>query len=156
MIAVILFGMSGFICLVDLWLKQYVESNVKKGEEKELLHGRILVRRVHNEGFIFHTFENHPQFVHLTSATIGVILTIYQMFLLLRKGKLLKKAGVSLMSGGAWSNIYDRLVRKYVVDYFGFKTRWKKLTNITFNLGDLCIFLGGIFFVADILFRKKK
>lgn len=156
MIAVILFGASCLICFVDLWLKQYAESNIKKGEEKELLQGRLLVRRVHNEGFIFNAFDNHPQFVHLASAGLGVILTVCQMVLLLRKGKRLKKTGVSLMAGGAWSNIYDRLVRKYVVDYFGFRTKWKKLTEITFNLGDIFIFLGSFLIAADALLRKRK
>lgn len=156
MVAVILFGMSGVICLVDLWIKQFAESNLKKGEEKEVLQGRVLLRRVHNEGFIFNTLDDYPQFVHLASAGVGVILLVYQLFLLLRKGNLIKKIGVSFMAGGGWSNIYDRLVRKYVVDYFGFQTKWKKLTDITFNLGDLFIFLGSFLVVVNLLFRKNK
>ena len=47
-----------------------------------------------------------------------------------------------LFTGGAWSNIFDRIVRGKVVDYLGFRTKWKKITKITYNLGDLAIFLG--------------
>ena len=33
-------------------------------------------------------------------------------------------------------------MRGKVVDYLGFRTKWKKITKITYNLGDLAIFLG--------------
>ena len=69
-------------------------------------------------------------------------------FLLLRKkenpGILL---GLSLLLGGGASNLYDRIAKGYVVDYFSFRTPWKRLNRINFNLSDLCIFLGGILLV---------
>ena len=49
-----------------------------------------------------------------------------------------------LCTGGALSNIVDRLLRGHVIDYIGFQTRWEKLTRITFNLGDFAIAAGTV------------
>ncbi|HJA92944.1 MAG TPA: signal peptidase II, partial [Candidatus Eisenbergiella merdipullorum] len=54
------------------------------------------------------------------------------------------KTGLSLLLGGAWSNTYDRLKRKYVVDYFSLNVKWKPLRQIIFNISDFCILIGAL------------
>ena len=49
-----------------------------------------------------------------------------------------------LLTGGALSNLYDRVVRGKVVDYLAVKSRWKRLSRLTFNLGDVCIAAGAL------------
>lgn len=50
--------------------------------------------------------------------------------------------------GGAVSNLYDRMIRHYVVDYFSIQCG--KLKKVVFNLGDIFVFLGsGILFGAE-------
>ena len=62
----------------------------------------------------------------------------------------MQKLGIAMILGGALSNLYDRLVRRYVVDYFSIQCG--KLKEIVFNLGDIFVFLGsGILFGAEIL-----
>lgn len=63
---------------------------------------------------------------------------------------------MTIFMGGALSNVYDRVVRKKVVDYFGFKTKWKKFSNITFNLGDLFIFAGTLLYMVTAMFHRRK
>ncbi|MFR5731015.1 MAG: signal peptidase II [Clostridium sp.] len=43
------------------------------------------------------------------------------------------------MLGGAVSNLYDRMIRHYVVDYFSIQCG--KLKKVVFNLGDIFAFL---------------
>ena len=50
----------------------------------------------------------------------------------------------SLLLGGAFSNTYDRLKRKYVVDYFSFGVKWEPLRAIVFNISDFCILIGAL------------
>lgn len=51
---------------------------------------------------------------------------------------------------GAISNLYDRVVRRYVVDYFSIQCG--KLKGVVFNLGDIFVFLGsGILFGEEII-----
>ena len=59
--------------------------------------------------------------------------------------------GTGILSAGALSNTYDRVVRGKVVDYIGIKSSHKILGNITANLADIYILLGSVF-----AFLKKK
>ena len=144
------------LMVIDLGIKVYVEENIAKGEEQETAGGRIIIRKVYNKGMALNLFENHSRDVFTVSAFTTAILTIYQFVTLLRKGNPIKKLGLSLMTAGAWSNIFDRLVRHYVVDYFSFKTKWKKFADITFNLGDMFIIAGSVLVVVATIFKKKK
>ena len=54
------------------------------------------------------------------------------------------RVGLSLLLGGAFSNTYDRLKRKYVVDYVSFGVKWKKLRQVVFNISDFCIITGAL------------
>lgn len=66
------------------------------------------------------------------------------------------KLAFSFIIGGACSNVYDRIVRKYVVDYFSFNTKLKKLKDIVFNISDMFIFLGTGLAVLYAMFVDDK
>ena len=73
------------------------------------------------------------------------------------KGHKGQKAGLVLVLGGGLSNLYDRCIRRYVVDYanlrFGF------LKKVVFNLGDLFVLAGTVLLMVLELFetgRNKK
>lgn len=63
------------------------------------------------------------------------------------KGGKLLKTGLAFLLGGAYSNTYDRLMRKYVVDYVSFPVKNKKIRNIVFNISDFCIMIGALLMV---------
>lgn len=54
-----------------------------------------------------------------------------------------------MILGGAYSNTYDRLFRKYVVDYVSFEVRNPRLRNIVFNLSDFGIMIGSCLLVIS-------
>lgn len=150
-----------FICvpllfLIDFLLKESVEANIKQGEERRILKGKVLLRKVYNEGMAFNTLDQYPAFVRWSSTITGGFFGIYYVLQLLKKGNYMKKLAMTFFIGGALSNIYDRIVRKKVVDYFGFETKWKKIRNITFNLGDFFIFAGTFLYIVTAVFRRKK
>jgi len=41
----------------------------------------------------------------------------------------------------------DRLTRGYVVDYFGFRVKNKRLRNVIFNISDFGIMIGAVLLV---------
>lgn len=136
LIAIIFFG--------DLWLKNKVERTLAVGETRERLGGRLLIRRLHNKGAVMHLGQNRSKMV----AVLGTILTLaaFAIFCISlgQKGNRLLQIGMAIMLGGAFSNTYDRLKRKYVVDYFSFGVKWKALRRIVFNLSDFCIIIGAL------------
>lgn len=60
------------------------------------------------------------------------------------------------MTAGAWSNTFDRWIRGYVIDYVGFKTKWEKITRITYNLGDFFPAAGAVLMMRLRCFILRK
>ena len=128
----------------DLWLKGWVEKRIAKGEDRLLLSGKLILRKHHNRGAMLNAGQKRSSLV----ATLSLILTITVtglFFLSLGyRGNNLLKVGLSLLLGGAFSNTYDRLRRRYVVDYLSFGVKWTRLRKIIFNLSDFFIIIGAL------------
>ena len=140
----------------ELGIKNYVEKKRNAGEEKEICKGRILLRKYHNKGACMNLGEKKSNVVAGLSLILTAALALVFLFTLTRHGNGWLKAGLSLLLGGAFSNTYDRLKRKYVVDYFSIQ--WKSLKKVVFNLGDMFIFLGSALLVisqAAEIFKKN-
>ena len=126
----------------DQWLKHKVEAQKPEQFPKPLegSKDRIWVYQNHNPGFPFGFMKKHEELVRL----IPLVLTSILGGCLIEKGKTkgryMDKLSLSLVIGGSLSNLYDRYVRGYVVDYFS--VRFGPLKKVVFNLGDIFIFLG--------------
>lgn len=145
-------GVIFLILLVDEGLKEYVERNIKKGERRLICKEKIIVTKSYNEGAALRVLEGHPLLLKCISGGGLVFLVIY-LFLLMREERDRGvKLAVSLILGGGLSNYIDRFVRGYVIDYFTFAGKDKKVgRKVIFNLSDFCIFIGsGIFAFREI------
>ena len=140
----------------DQILKREVEKRLKRGEEKPLLGGKLLLRRVYNKGAALNLLDEKPGLVRRISEVIGVGLLILDLIIFRKKGRFLEKAGLAFLTGGALSNAWDRTIRGKVIDYFGFKTRWAKVTDITYNIADIFIFVGSFLAVIGTMINGKK
>ena len=140
----------GYLCIValifagELGIKNYVEKKQNAGEEKEICKGRIVLRKYHNKGACMNLGEKKSNVVAGLSLILTAALALVFLFTLTRHGNGWLKAGLSLLLGGAFSNTYDRLKRKYVVDYFSFGVKWAPLRAIVFNISDFCILIGAL------------
>ena len=140
----------GYLCIValifagELGIKNYVEKKQNAGEEKEICKGRILLRKYHNKGACMNLGEKKSNVVAGLSLILTAALALVFLFTLTRHGNGWLKAGLRLLLGGAFSNTYDRLKRKYVVDYFSFGVKWAPLRAIVFNISDFCILIGAL------------
>ena len=140
----------GYLCIAalifagELGIKNYVEKKRNAGEEKEICKGRILLRKYHNKGACMNLGEKKSNVVAGLSLILTTALALVFLFTLTRHGNGWLKAGQSLLLGGAFSNTYDRLKRKYVVDYFSFGVKWEPLRAIVFNISDFCILIGAL------------
>ena len=140
----------GYLCIValifagELGIKNYVEKKRNAGEEKEICKGRILLRKYHNKRACMNLGEKKSNVVAGLSLILTAALALVFLFTLTRHGNGWLKAGLSLLLGGAFNNTYDRLKRKYVVDYFSFGVKWEPLRAIVFNISDFCILIGAL------------
>lgn len=109
--------MAMAIFLLDLWIKNHIEQSRKEGEETAVCGGRLLIRRYHNKGAMLDAGAGRSSLVAALSVALTLGLTVLFVLTFSGKGSKMLKAGLALLLGGAYSNTYDRLVRKYVVDY---------------------------------------
>lgn len=132
------------IVAAEAVIKQVREQNGVFGEKKPFLKGKLYLTKYHNHGAFLNLGQERPEFVKGLSVGLCLICTILFVFSMGTKGKALLKTGLSILLGGAYSNTYDRLVRGYVVDYFGFQVKNERLGNIVFNISDFCIMIGAL------------
>lgn len=136
------------VFLGDLRLKNHIERYIPaKGDrrkERELFGGRLLLRRYHNRGAMLNAGEKRSSVVTALSLVMTAVLVPVFIFSLGRRGNGLLRVGLALLLGGAFSNTYDRLRRRYVVDYVSFGVKWKWLRGIVFNISDFCIIIGAL------------
>lgn len=145
-------GLFLVLVCVDMGVKQYIEDFFEPKEERETMSSHVVLRKVYNRGFILDTLDQYPKLVQRSSLILGIVLLVYDLRLFLTKGRRLEKLGLTLLSAGAFSNIYDRVIRGKVIDYIGFKSKWKSLSRITANLADFYVLIGS---VLAVLGRRK-
>lgn len=137
-------GAVGTLFGLDMAVKQYIEENIGKTEEKSFCGTGILIRKVYNKGFAFNSMDSEPEKVKrsslITTVAIG-LLTLMESF---RKGHKINKIALTFLSAGALSNTYDRIVRGKVVDYIGVRSDHRILGDITANLADIYILTGSL------------
>lgn len=137
-------GIVAMIFIGDCLIKNYMEKTLAEGEEKEKWNGFIRLRMHHNKGAFLNAGQKNRAAVATLSLLLTIGVTAAFVLLLGKQGNKMLKTGFSLLLGGAFSNTYDRLKRKYVVDYFSFYVRWKRLSRVIFNLSDFGIILGAL------------
>lgn len=137
------------VFVIDLLIKNHIEGMemVGEGQEKPLLGGRILLRRHHNQGAFLNVGERRRSLVAMLSLALTLGATVLFLVTFTYRGSGILKAGLALLLGGAYSNTYDRLMRKYVVDYVSFPVKNKRIRNIVFNISDFCIMIGALLMV---------
>lgn len=154
--------MFGFLTLgttltfVDQACKAKIEEQKDEVFPKELdgSKGIIRLHKNHNEGFSLGLFKGSKAVetvpLYLTSGLAGI-----WFYLMGTKGRMLEKLAVTFTLAGGISNLYDRMKRGYVVDYFSFE--WKFLKKLVFNLGDMFIFLGsGLMLLGSLIDAVKN
>ncbi len=139
--------LAACIFLADLWIKNQMEKGLREGEVRRLSGGKILLRKHHNRGMALNLGQTHRGAVAALSLVFTAALAAVFVLSLGQRGNNLLRAGLSLLLGGAFSNTYDRLRRRYVVDYLSFGVKWGKLRGLVFNLSDFCILIGALLVV---------
>jgi signal peptidase II len=145
MIPVIYIGVVALVFAGELLIKNDMDHRkLPQSGEQELLGGKLLLRRYHNRGMALNLGEKRRGLVAAMSVVLTGVMAVLFLLSLGQRGNHLLRAGLAILLGGAFSNTYDRLKRKYVVDYISFGVRWKKLRNVVFNISDFCIIIGAL------------
>lgn len=132
--------MSLLICGEDQNIKNKVDKTTELGEETSFCGGKIIKTKVYNKSAFLNFLDKKPNLLRGISILLMVVLLITYVNTLFSKGKHGLKLGLTFITGGALSNVYDRIKRGHVIDYF----KVKYIKNVVFNIGDVFIFLGSL------------
>ena len=146
-----MFGFLTFgttLALTDLAVKKEIEARPDEEFPKTVKEsgGLIRLHKNHNPGFSFGLMKEYPKLVEMVPVCMLSAVAGAWAYVIGKKGRVLEKTALTLVLAGGASNLYDRLKRGYVVDYFSIQ--WKKLKKVVFNLGDIFIFAGSALFAA--------
>ena len=142
------------IFLLDLLIKNYMEKHLEEGETRPLCKGRLLIRKYHNRGAFLDLGQKNQGVVALVSLLLTHFMTVVFLSTFSFRGNAALKAGLALLLGGAYSNTYDRLTRRYVVDYVSFPVKSQRFRRIVFNISDFCILIGARLMTLSGLWEK--
>lgn len=150
----------------DSGIKRYIEKHVAQGTEKPMLGGRLCVKKHHNTGAMLHLCGKHKGLVAACSLVFSAFMSGIFAAALTTKGNVLLKSGLALLLGGAYSNTYDRMKRKYVVDYASLrfapaknkasKKLQRVLESIVFNISDFGIIIGAMLIVINEMLHNEE
>lgn len=128
-------------------IKKYIEETKTEDVQEEKGNGFLLIRKHHNRGAFLNVGQHKQKLVMAVSVLLSLVVTVLFVMTLGQAGNGILKWGLTLLLGGAYSNTYDRLFRKYVVDYVSFNVPCG-LRKVIFNIGDFCIMIGALLCVA--------
>lgn len=130
------------IFLGDLWIRNRIEKTDGDHFPVCFARGRLIWKKYHNTGAMLNLGASRRAVVMAVSVILTILVGIAFVLSLGQRGNNTLRAGLSLLLGGSFSNTYDRLKRRYVVDYLSFNVKWKWLRKIVFNFSDFCIIIG--------------
>lgn len=138
----------------DQWVKGKIETNEPMNGKRHICDGRITITRHHNKGAALNFMEKKPKIIlGVGCVTFGYVIFLLKQ-VLTEAGNSWMKVSLSLITGGGLSNLYDRVKRGYVVDYF--TINYGKLKKVIFNLADICIFVGSFLMILEALTGGKQ
>ena len=133
------------IFIFDRFSKIYVIYLSEKNNYSQIFSSKFLdIHLIWNEGIAFGLLSfSETYFYNLISTIIAII--IFILFLMIIRGKGLKKLLLISILGGAIGNFYDRMVYKAVPDFIDFHINdfhW-----FIFNIADIFISIGVFFMI---------
>lgn len=137
----------------DSIIKYVVEKDKISEKVREKINNKIVLKKYHNKGAMLDIGASKQYIVAVISLIFTVFMSGVFVATLGYKGKKTLKVGLALILGGAYCNTYDRIRRKYVVDYISFnvKSKYKVLNRfgeIVFNISDFGIIIGSVLLVV--------
>lgn len=137
------------IFIGDLWIKNRIEKidgvsfPIKFGKDTPI-KDLLILKKYHNTGAMLNLGAAKRSVMTAISVALTVLICIAFLLSLGQRGNNVLRIGLSFLLGGSFSNTYDRLKRKYVVDYLSFNVKWKWFRKIVFNISDFCIIIGSL------------
>ena len=132
-------GFSTLVALADQIIKWLVQQPMAYGQSVEITPFFNWVH-VWNKGAAFSLFADGGGWQRYFFIAIAIVVSAVLVKLIRDSHKRTEALAYSMVLGGAFGNVIDRVFRGYVVDYLDF--HWQSRHWPAFNLADVFIVLG--------------
>ncbi|MBR3161251.1 MAG: signal peptidase II [Bacilli bacterium] len=147
----LLYIISFFVFVVDLVSKLFIISNFDYNSSVTIINKFFYINFVKNEGGAFSILSGNVIFIIIV--TLIVFIFIYN-YVRNRDLKLLEKVGYGLIMGGAFGNLFDRVIYGYVIDFFDIYIFGYDFP--VFNIADSGIVIGVIILIISEVSGKNE
>lgn len=153
--------LASITIFLDQFIKIIVHSNMEVYHSISIIPNFFNITYVQNLGAAFSVLSG-GRFILIVIALIALFL-IYQFWIKGKKLKRLEKITYGLFIGGIIGNLFDRIIRGYVIDYLDFIIF--RYDFPIFNLADMAIVISIILIIIMTLrgnkderdnYRKRK
>ncbi len=150
------FLLAILVVLLDRWTKHLASVRIPLYTHIQVIPGFFRITHTENTGAAFSLFADSPWHWR-TALLIGFSLAamLVVLVLLWKQTRALTVTGIalSLILGGAFGNLWDRVARGRVVDFLLFYI--KQYQWPVFNLADSAIVVGACLLIMEIIFSPK-
>ena len=145
------------VVLLDRWSKRLVAAHIALYSHIQIIPGFFRLTHTENSGAAFSLFADSPS--HWKTAMLiafSVLAMAVVSMLLWKQTRAFAITGValSLILGGAFGNLWDRVASGRVIDFLLFYVRQYQWP--VFNLADSSIVIGASLLVLEIVFGREK
>ena len=140
-----------FFVFCDLVAKFFVKKNFLLNESKQLNQFLDLVY-IQNYGVSFGFLSGLVSYWILV--IVGLIVTVLIYYLMIRSNKRVEKLAYFIIIIGALSNILDRIINSYVVDFISL--HYNNFYWPAFNLADIYITIGIIMLIISFFIKSEE
>jgi signal peptidase II len=146
------YWVAAAVFVLDQLSKLLARGYLADGGPSVILRNFLWLRYAQNTGGAFSMLSNHSAM--LTLASVAAVVIIFVWHLSLGKGERWQRVALGLIFGGAVGNLFDRLLRGYVVDFID--AHWYNRYHWpTFNLADSAICIGIGLFIVTVVFLHR-
>ena len=140
------------IIFLDRITKNFFNDFFELGESLPVIRNVLHMTLVHNTGIAFGLFKDQG-IVFIIVPIIAIILLIFNVYYYRQNDEALSRSYIiafALILGGAFGNLYDRIVLGYVVDFIDFRI-WP-----VFNIADSAITIGAVIIAIKCFLLTKE
>ena len=140
-----------FFVFCDLITKFFIKNNFLINESKQL-NSFLDIVYIQNYGVSFGFLSGLVSYWILV--IVGLLVTSLIYYLMIRSYKRLEKLAYFIIIIGALSNILDRIINSYVVDFISL--HYDNFYWPAFNFADIYITIGIIMLIISFFIKSKK
>jgi len=143
------------ILLLDQLSKAIIVKTIPFYGSIRVISGFFDLTHIHNKGAIFGVFNQseHPMIpIVLLALNCAALALVVYYFLKTSDAERGMKVALTLIIGGAFGNVLDRIFRGYVIDFIEMYSG--RFHFPTYNLADSSITIGAVLLLVTVIFRR--